>query len=333
MREGIDSGRAAGAIANARHFLGRVRRATPRKILRRILRPGDSSGALQVEEIAPAVPEPAVLAEPVVPEMAPVPQKRPILDPLSDELIALNAANAAAEGVASAVHVKDFIYWFCASHELFTSESGTRLYFQDGGNSARQLTELVSSLGYSSERPVKLLEFASGYGCVTRHLRKYPGLDLVSSDIHPEAMEFIAKELGGKTLLSAHAPEDFSPPERYDVVFALSFFTHMPKSTFGRWLKALFSALEPSGHLVFTTHGLKKCAGFGITPEEIPADGFWFKGWSEQKDLDTEEYGMTITTPDFVIGEIYRQLRSPIAVFRHGYWWGDQDLWVVQRQS
>ena len=39
---------------------------------------------------------------------------------------------------------------------------------------------------------------------------------------------------------------------------------------------------------------------------------------------------MTITRADYVISEIYRVLRSPIAVYRPDYWWGDQDLWVVE---
>ena len=40
-----------------------------------------------------------------------------------------------------------------------------------------------------------------------------------------------------------------------------------------------------------------------------------------------------MTTPEFVIGEIYRVLRSPIAKFRPDYWWGDQDLWVVKKEA
>jgi hypothetical protein len=34
------------------------------------------------------------------------------------------------------------------------------------------------------------------------------------------------------------------------------FISHMPKTTFGRWLKQLFSLVRPGGYLIFTTHGL-----------------------------------------------------------------------------
>ena len=324
MQENQSSTNVFAPEASGRPLLTRLRGKTPRKILSRIFRHDAPEGLPAVEVALESVKDPS-------PEPAPAPQRREILDHLTDELRTLNAKAAEKLGVSAAVHPKDFTYWFVATHELHTPETGINHYFHDGGRSARQLAELIASLGHSPQEPVKLLEFASGYGCVTRHLLKNPWLDVLSSDIHSEAMDLIANELGGKTWLSAHVPEEFSAPEKYDVVFALSFFSHMPKSSFGRWLKVLSNCLKPSGHLIFTTHGLKKCSCFGITPEDIPADGIWYQSWSEYKDLDTGEYGMTITTPDFIIGEIHRVLHSPIAVYRHGYWWGDQDLWVVER--
>jgi SAM-dependent methyltransferase len=330
MRENQSSSNVFGRGETGRPLLTRLRGKSPRKILSRIFR-------YDAEDRLPAPAAAATTTgeghhEPIA-EPSPQRVTRPILDHLTDELRSLNAKAADRVGVKAAVHPKDFTYWYMATHERHTAETGINHYFEDGGRSVRQLTELIASLGYSPQERVKLFEFASGYGCLTRHLVKNPWLDVLSSDIHSEATDFISNELGGKAWLSAHLPEDFSPPEQYDVVFALSFFTHMPRSTFGRWLGMLAKCLKPSGHLIFTTHGLKKCVDFGVTPEQIPADGIWFGSWSEYKDLDSDEYGMTITRPDFVINEIYRVLRSPIAVYRPDYWWGSQDLWVVQRHS
>jgi Methyltransferase domain len=258
---------------------------------------------------------------------------RPTLERPTEEMIEFNRAAAEKLGVTPAIHPKDFIYWFCATHPLHTTESGINYYFQNAGLSARMVADLATTLGYSSKKRVKLLEFASGYGCVTRHLIKDPWFDVVSCDIHPPALEFLEKEIGVRSLASAAVPEQFTAPEKYDMVFALSFFTHMPKSSFGRWLKALFNVLEAPGYLAFTTHGYKSCLGLKVAPEEIPADGYWFRADSEQKDLDTAEYGLSLTTPDYVIGEIYRTLGAPIALYRHGYWWNEHDLWVVKREK
>jgi len=258
--------------------------------------------------------------------------ERPVPGVFNEEMLRLNHAAAMEQGVEAAVHSDDFIYWFCCTHPSFTVESAINYYFEDGRRSADKLADLVVALGYGNERPVKLLEFASGYGCVSRHLKKHAQFDLVSCDIHPEAIDFLGGRIGAKTMRSAHVPEQFSPPEKYDVVFALSFFSHMPKTSFGRWIRALFDALSVPGYLVFTTHGLKTCGSFGLTPSDIPADGFWFAPNSEQKDLDTAEYGSALSTPDFVIGEIYRRTGAPIVAYKHGEWWTHQDLWVIKRE-
>jgi methylase of polypeptide subunit release factors len=55
-----------------------------------------------------------------------------------------------------------------------------------------------------------MLEFASGYGCVTRHLpRTLPDVSIVASDIHPQANEFIRQKIGVNSIQSAAVPEEF----------------------------------------------------------------------------------------------------------------------------
>ncbi len=252
---------------------------------------------------------------------------------LTDEMIRLNREAAAATDVVAAVHPQDFIYWFCCRHPHLTLEAAISYYFSDGARSAEKLDGLVTELGFERGQPIKLLEFASGYGCVTRHLKKHARWELTSCDIHSEAIDFLDRQIGVKTLQSVHLPEQFATIEKYDVVFALSFFSHMPRSSFGRWLRALYGSLRAPGYLIFTTHGVKSCGAFGITLDDIPADGFLFRADSEQDDLDTVEYGSTLATQDFVINEIYNQLGALIARSTQGGWWEIQDLWVVKKDK
>jgi cyclopropane fatty-acyl-phospholipid synthase-like methyltransferase len=247
------------------------------------------------------------------------------------EMLRLNRSAAEREHVEAAVHPSDFIYWYWVMESGQMSADGINGYFEDGGHSAAKLAGLLTELGiqHASDK-LKLLEFASGYGMVTRQLIKCPQFDVVSCDIHQDAMDFLADKLAVKTMLSVKSPEQFSPSDKYDVVFALSFFSHMPKRTWGRWLKALYGTLRAPGYLVFTTHGLKSKR---LSGDEIPADGFWFAPHSEQKDIETAEYGDAMTTPDFVIGEIYRQTRAPIVSYKHGGWWGHQDVWIIKRDE
>lgn len=244
----------------------------------------------------------------------------------------LNAANAAPHGVVADVHPLDFIYRFCIENPCFaTRELAVKYYFQTGADSAGKFRGVLRELYPGRTQPLDVLEFAAGYGCVTRHLARggVPLLNLTSCDIHPQALTFLGEQIGVPVIASEQVPEKFHPGRQFDVVFALSFFSHMPRSTFGRWLRALFRTVRAPGYLAFTTQGLEGARHIGCM--EIPKDGYWFAPSSEQKDLDTAEYGSTLALPQFVIGEIYAQLAAPIAMYRYAHWWDTQDLWVVSK--
>jgi len=257
------------------------------------------------------------------------------IDPLfSPEILEMCKVSAGKQGVVSDIHPNDFIFHFLMTNPCFQSQKdAVEYYFNDGAKSAKKLANLLySDLKLQKGKPFKLLEFASGYGCVTRHLsQELPNVTLISCDIHKEAINFISKQFSTEAILSESVPERLRLQQEYDVIFALSFFSHMPESSWGQWIKTLFSGLKENGFLIFTTHGKESAKFFG--DPVIPSNGFWFLPDSEQKDLDKNEYGITLVTPDFVIGELYRQIRAPLVIYRYAFWWEHQDLYVVQKLS
>jgi SAM-dependent methyltransferase len=243
-------------------------------------------------------------------------------------MLRLNKGIAQRIGVEAACHPGDLIYQYVVQQPLFPGlESAVFFYFQDGLRSSNKLSNIFYQL--KLQKPVRLLEFASGYGCVTRHLKRLPGIQLVACDIHEEATGFLKDSLGVRSVLSTHQPEDLRLSESFDVVFALSFFSHMPERSFGRWIKALFAPLAPGGYLIFTTHGLANLEILG--KPEIPPSGIWFVPASEQHDLDQAEYGTSIVTPEFVRREVLRETGEEIFEFRYADWWEHQDLWIVRK--
>jgi SAM-dependent methyltransferase len=231
------------------------------------------------------------------------------------------------------VHPGDFIFKFIVGHPSFSNpRDAVSYYFNDGRSSAHKLREILSAdLGIDPSTPLSLLEFASGYGCVTRHLAKIlPNVSIVASDIHPEANEFVRQRIGVNSIQSTSIPEEFPKAFFYDVVFALSFFSHMPKKTWTRWLKVLSDQLNVNGHLIFTTHGL--ISARKLMPDlQFDEEGFHFHEASEQGDLSKAEYGTTMTTPSFVIRAVEQLDDCQVRVFKGGFWWGHQDLLVVQK--
>lgn len=230
-------------------------------------------------------------------------------------------------GVSPALHPSDHLFGFLLNHQGFPDHaSRISYYFQDGARSADKLHALLTEFG-GKKRPTKLLEFASGYGCVTRHLVKDETFHINSCDIHPDAIQFLRNEMQVEATLSTECPELFNIHERYDVVFALSFFSHMPITTWSRWLVRLIQLAQNGGLVLFTTHGRKSKPLLGNP--EVPASGFWFEPRSEQIDLPSEEYGLTITLPHFVTAIIKSIPFARLIAYREAYWWDHQDLYVL----
>ena len=241
----------------------------------------------------------------------------------------LCADEAARYGVNPEIHPSDFIFQYILSKNDGV-KAAVKKYFDTGNMSADKLLAILVDEIKFDKGPISLLEFASGYGCVSRHLKQFSEkIDLWASDIHEEAREFYVSCLRIKFIKSVSAPSDFNPSMTFDAVFALSFFTHMPEATWGQWLRKLFACVRQGGSLIFTTHGVTSNRGLNGFSEK----GFKFQRQSEQKDLSVYEYGHTCTTPEFVRGEVSILEGAELFLFREGDWWGHQDLYVIQKKS
>ena len=136
---------------------------------------------------------------------------------------------------------------------------------------------------------------------------------------------------------SVHLPvpaEGWTVERRFDAVFALSFFSHMPDATFAAWLERLFSTVEPGGILVFTTHGaisLRNMKAGGLDAN-FDGKGYYWNAQSDQRDIDSTDYGTSAVT----LGYVQRALQSlpgaELIRFQQAFWWGHQDLYVVRKR-
>lgn len=213
-------------------------------------------------------------------------------------------------------------------------ERGHGAYLEGGRSNAFQVAAAAKRL--LKREPSSILEFASGYGRVTRHLRTaFPNADLVASDIHPEACSFIHEKIGVRALVSTVDPAGLSVGTGYDFIFVLSLFSHLPHKTFGAWLNALYSTLVPGGVLLFTTHGeVSKTYFHGIDlSREEAGDGWIYRRKSDQPDLDIEDYGTMIVTPRYVAAAVEGCDGARLKSFVAGAWLTHQDEWAIERPA
>jgi hypothetical protein len=151
------------------------------------------------------------------------------------------------------------------------------------------------------DEPVKVLDFASGYGRVTRFLvRELPPDRLWVSDVYEDGLRFQQERLGVHAVPSTVRPEDFALEETFDAILVTSLFTHLPEARFVDWLRVLCGRLRPGGVLAFSTHHpslLEPCP-------DLPESGLLFRDNSESTSLDPGDYGSTWVTESFVRGAL-----------------------------
>jgi SAM-dependent methyltransferase len=166
-------------------------------------------------------------------------------------------------------------------------------YFQNG----YEQFALVRHIAAWRAHPKSMLDFASGYGRLTRFLVHERLADEVTvSDILEGGMEFQAAQFRVKTILSTTLPADFPATRKYDLIFVASLFTHLPPATFTAWLRKLAELLEPEGLLIFSVHDQS------IAP--VAVDGIAFHSYSESRVLDANDYGSTWVTEEYVRGQV-----------------------------
>lgn len=141
------------------------------------------------------------------------------------------------------------------------------------------------------------LDFASGYGRFTRFLlQEMPPSRVWVSDIYADAVRFQRERFGVNGIVSVPDPGYFPADQKFDCIFASSFFSHMPKRTFSAWMRRLYGMLNRGGALIFSVHDVDL-----LPPSiEVPT-GILFAPNSESRTLDKQQYGETYVSEGFVV--------------------------------
>jgi SAM-dependent methyltransferase len=215
--------------------------------------------------------------------------------PLVDALLAdLEVAPGTLE---RAIDARDEMLGFLAEAWEGDREQALFQYFRTGASLAGSLSQVLRWRFGDLDRIGRLLDFASGYGRVTRFLvREVPPERVWVADVYAGGVQFQEERLGVRGIVSTVRPEEFSCGERFDAILVTSLFTHLPEERFVAWLRVLMGLLAPGGLLAFSAHSpelLPPGAG-------MPAGGCRFEETSESGSLDPGDYGSTWVTEEFV---------------------------------
>lgn len=100
------------------------------------------------------------------------------------------------------------------------------------------------------------LDFGCGAGRVARHIKsRVPVQHLAGVDVDAVAIGWAARHLSDEFIVIDPEPPAPFAAESFDVVYAVSVFTHFDARQEDVWLAELHRLLRPGGLFVATTHG------------------------------------------------------------------------------
>jgi SAM-dependent methyltransferase len=201
-----------------------------------------------------------------------------------------------AAGVNLDVHADDEMLYFFLYTQGYPLEQAVAAYF-DSGRQIWNVVRQILAWRYGSPRACgRILDFASGYGRVTRHIvAEVPRESVWVSDIYAQGVAFQERTFGVKGVVSTSDPDDLRLEASFDCILVSSLFTHLPAPRFSGWLRRLGAALSPGGMLLFSVHDRS-----AWREGPWPASDIAFIPISESGSLCPQEYGSTWVSEDYV---------------------------------
>ena len=138
---------------------------------------------------------------------------------------------------------------------LTTASPSIEWFAQSGRAGADSIRALLARHDTPVSDLRAILDFGCGCGRVLRHWADLSA-DVHGCDYNPVLIEWCRRQLP----FAQFETNDLEPPlpyatDSFDLIYALSVFTHLPEPLHSAWVAELARVLRPNGHLVISTHG------------------------------------------------------------------------------
>jgi 2-polyprenyl-3-methyl-5-hydroxy-6-metoxy-1,4-benzoquinol methylase len=136
-----------------------------------------------------------------------------------------------------------------------TGTSSLTWLVEGGALAAESIRSILKKNGVDMRSFDAILDFGCGCG---RVLRQWTGLPAAvhGSDYNRRSVEWCRRHLAfARCAHNALAPPLPYRRGQFDLVYALSVFTHLPEPLMLDWMRELARVVKPGGYLVISTHG------------------------------------------------------------------------------
>ncbi|HZT33580.1 MAG TPA: class I SAM-dependent methyltransferase [Bryobacteraceae bacterium] len=130
-------------------------------------------------------------------------------------------------------------------------------FLEVGDRCAQDIAKALRQVGRDFAEFRRILDFGCGCGRVLMPVRRLaPAAQCQGTDLDGEAIAWCAANLPGCEF-TVNGPEPPLPFDagRFDLVYAISVFTHLDEASQFRWLAELQRLTQPGGILLVTVHG------------------------------------------------------------------------------
>ncbi len=151
-------------------------------------------------------------------------------------------------------------------------------YREEGALVARELQELLESIGQPIDSFQSICDLASGPGKVLGFVSWDPASSVSAVDVNVDAIDWLRSEM---PWVDARAekpwPPTTIPADTFDLIYSISLFTHLSERAQDAWVSEVSRLLKSDGLGLITVHGTAAFEGFrdgrrpGISEGDVAA--------------------------------------------------------------
>lgn len=227
------------------------------------------------------------------------------------------------------------------------SPDDTEHYMAVGYDAIRLILAALVTSGRAA--PGRVLDFPSGSGRVTRHLRAmFPAAHLGACDLYEGHVRFCAEHFGAEPLLSTEDLDELDVGCDWDLIFCGSLLTHLPEELFQKAIDFIERSLSPSGLAIVTVEGrhaawrqdntwkFMEDDMFIPAREGVHQRGFGFADYDpamKSKFNKQSRYGIALVKPSWVMRSLEEREGIRILGYIERGWDQHQDVVIFGKPS
>jgi SAM-dependent methyltransferase len=179
-------------------------------------------------------------------------------------------------------------------------------FLNTGKQNMEDIHTALTQVGRDLDAFQEVLDFGCGCGRTLRwFVERGQSWQLYGTDVDAQAVSWCRHNLASVSFgVNPPMPPLDYPDDMFDLVLAISVFTHLNEDYQFRWLEELSRILRPNGILLLTVHGYDTWKGF---PRQevvtIEKEGFYFRITNVRKGIFPEWYQSSYHSKKYVLRE------------------------------